>query len=65
MVLVYRKHTNPLDLEWHFHIQCPCWPEKDFYQVQFVHPSDGERLCEDCMELESEIETDGLPNGSV
>src|SRR5262245_21344405 len=54
MILIYRKHAatplaakDSLDLNWHFHTQCPHWPEINFVQARFFQPK--ERLCDDCV----------------
>jgi hypothetical protein len=52
MTLVYRKYED--DLEWHFHTQCPGWPETEYVETRFVEVSDSERLCQQCSHLESE-----------
>jgi len=35
MIEVYRKLRDSLDSEWHFHTQCPRWPEANFIQTRF------------------------------
>jgi len=57
MILVYRRHKNSTDEEWHFHTQCPHWPDTDFVQVRFLNPeaSDSERLCKECVKLERKM----------
>jgi hypothetical protein len=53
VILVYRKRKDAFD--WHFHTQCPEWPESDFVQVLFIESCAGERLCEVCAKLEQEM----------
>jgi hypothetical protein len=51
--LVYRKNKDSADREWHFHTQCPRWPEVTFEQVRTVdHIGAGERICNACIRLE-------------
>jgi hypothetical protein len=52
-LVVYRKHKNSSNDEWHFHTECSLWPESNFVQVRFVSPGEAERLCGKCMKLES------------
>ena len=51
--MVYRKHIG--DLEWHFHTQCPRWPETDFVQLHFILVTFPERLCAECNRLQLEM----------
>ena len=55
MFSVYRKRKNALNSPWHFNTQCTGWPEVDFVQVRFVDVKAGERLCQECAKLESEM----------
>ena len=55
MILVYRKHKNSTDEDWHFNGQCPRWPETDFVQVRFLIPEENQRLCEECLKLEAKM----------
>jgi hypothetical protein len=57
MILVYRKHNN--GSLWHFHTQCPQWPEINYVQAQDVHPTGEERLCEECARLQSQMFPEG------
>jgi hypothetical protein len=52
-LVVYRKHKNSSNDEWHFHTQCSVWPESNFIQVRFLNPGEAEPVCGKCMELES------------
>ena len=52
-LVVYRKHKNSSNDEWHFHTECSLWPESNFVQVRFVSRDEAERLCGNCMKLES------------
>jgi hypothetical protein len=52
-LVVYRKHKNSSNDEWHFHTECSLWPESNFVQVRFVNPGEAERLCGKCVKLES------------
>jgi hypothetical protein len=47
----YRQKTD--EREWHFHTQCPDWPEKSYVQKTYREPSD--RLCEMCIKLERKM----------
>jgi hypothetical protein len=55
MFSVYRKRNNPPDSQWHYNTQCTRWPEADFVQQRFVELKAGERLCQECAKLESEM----------
>ena len=57
MILVYRKHKNSGDRDWHFHTQCPRWPEKDYDQSRYLEPAEIPWLCRDCLRLESEMQS--------
>ena len=48
----YRKHKS-LDGEWHFQPDCPLWPQTDYLETQTPPSDDGERLCMQCVSLES------------
>ena len=52
MILVYRKDKD--GFVWHFHTQCPNWPEINYVQIRFVRPMEDERFCEEWTRLESE-----------
>ena len=58
MILVYRRNAaeDSLDLDWHFHTQCPRWPESEYVQVRFIQANESERLCQDCTKLESKLD---------
>ena len=51
MIEVYRKRKASLDSEWHFHTQCPDWPENDFIQTRSLKPDELERICPECCKL--------------
>jgi hypothetical protein len=53
MILFYRRHKDTLDPEWHFHTDCPHWPDTNFVQMHFINPEMNERFCEDCANLEA------------
>jgi len=53
MLIVYRKHIG--ELEWHFHTQCPRWPEADFVQLHYILVTIPERLCAECNRLQLEM----------
>jgi hypothetical protein len=55
MFSVYRKRKNSPNAQWHFNTKCPHWPEADFVQVRFVDLKTGERFCQECAKLESEM----------
>ncbi len=55
MFSVYRKRKNSLISQWHFNTQCPQWPEAEFVQVRSIDVKTGERLCQECAKLESEM----------
>jgi hypothetical protein len=60
MFSVYRKRKNSPNAQWHCNTQCPHWPEVDFVQVRFVDLKAGERFCEECAKLESEMFPPGV-----
>jgi len=49
---VYRRRKD--SSEWHFHTQCPDWPETDYIQTGFLEPDECDRLCPECKRLEGE-----------
>jgi hypothetical protein len=51
--MVYRRRADALDSEWHFHSDCPNWPELGSIQIQFLKPNWGDRICAECIKLES------------
>ena len=53
MIVVYRKRKD--GSRWHFHTACPGWPETNYIQVQFGQLPAGERVCEECVRLESQM----------
>ena len=55
MIEVYRKRKASLDSEWHFHTQCPDWPENDFIQTCSLKPDELERICPECCKLNAKM----------
>jgi hypothetical protein len=55
MIVVYRKRKDSLESEWHFHTQCPHWPETNFIQARFLEPSNSNHICAHCIELDSKM----------
>ena len=55
MMEVYRKAVDSLDSEWHFHTQCPRWPEANFIQTRFLNPDERRRLCPECKTLDAKM----------
>ena len=53
--MVYRRRTDALDSEWHFHAECPHWPALGHIQVRFVKPDQSGRICTHCIKLEAEM----------
>jgi len=53
MFEVYRKPVDSLDSEWHFHTQCPRWPEANFIQTRFLNPDERTHLCLECKALDA------------
>jgi len=47
--MTYRKYKG--SLYWHFHPECPYWPEADYRETSYVELYD--RLCPDCIHLGS------------
>ena len=52
--MVYRRRADALDSEWHFHSDCPNSPELGSIQIQFLKPNWGDRICAECIKLESD-----------
>ena len=57
MIEVYRKPApaDSFDSEWHFHTQCPHWPETNFIQTRFLMPDERKRLCPECKALDAKM----------
>jgi len=51
MPVKYRRSIDRLD-EWHFHPECPDWPEVNYLEQS--EPPDPEDICEECLELEKQ-----------
>jgi hypothetical protein len=51
--MLYRRRADALDSERHFHSDCPNWPELGSIQIQFLKPNWGDRICAECIKLES------------
>lgn len=63
--MVYRQRKGGLDPEWHFHSDCPHWPALGSIQVRFLKPDQDDRVCTDCIKLESDIFPRTTSVGSV
>ena len=48
----YRRNIDRLD-EWHFHAECPGWPEVNYLEQSDV--PEPEDLCPTCIELDSPV----------
>jgi hypothetical protein len=54
MTFAYRKHKNSLNGDWHFHLDCPLWPEADYIQTSSPRIiEENGHLCRKCVKLES------------
>ena len=51
--LVYRKHKDASDTEWHFHTRCSHWPATDYIQTRYIDSGVDEGLCTECLELDA------------
>ena len=54
MSTIYRRSLKPLNWDWHFKPQCPHWPQTDFFQADYVDPENGDKICRDCMKIDSQ-----------
>jgi hypothetical protein len=45
---------KPLNSDWHFKPQCPHWPQTDFFQADYIDPESGDKICLDCMKINSQ-----------
>jgi hypothetical protein len=52
--MLYRKHKDQ-DSVWHFHEGCRGWPRSDYAEVHAPILDESERLCTECVKLESPI----------
>jgi hypothetical protein len=55
MIEVYRKRKASLDSAWHFHTQCPDWPENDFIQTRYLKPDELEGICPECCKVNAKM----------
>jgi len=55
MPFAYRKHIERIDNEWHFHPDCQLWPQADYIEISSPPIHTSERLCMECVRLESTI----------
>jgi len=55
MIEVYRKRKDSVDAKWHFHTQCPDWPENDFIQTLYLKPDELERICPECCKVNAKM----------
>jgi hypothetical protein len=39
---------------WHFKPQCPHWPQSDFFQADYIDPESGDKICLDCLKINSQ-----------
>ena len=56
MIEVYRNRIDSLDSEWHFHTECPEWPEANFIQTTYLNPDQREHLCDQCKVLDAKMD---------
>lgn len=40
---------------WHFHTQCPDWPENDFIQTLYLKRDELERICPECCKVNAKM----------
>ena len=58
MILFYRRHKDALNSLWHFHTECPDWPDVSFVQLRVLEPGQHDRVwhdrvCPVCAKLEA------------
>jgi hypothetical protein len=53
MILFYRRHKDDLNSLWHFHTECPDWPDVSFVQLRVLQPGEHDRVCLVCAKLEA------------
>ena len=51
--MLYRKHKQYTDTEWHYCRECPRWPRTDAVETNFVDPENGDTICSDCTKLKT------------
>jgi hypothetical protein len=52
--MLYRKDGQEFS-DWHFREECPLWPRRDYVEVQAPILNECERLCPECVKLESPL----------
>jgi len=52
MILFYRRHKDALNSLWHFHTDCPDWPDISFVQLRVLQAGERDRVCLVCAKLE-------------
>ena len=55
MIEIYRKRKDSVDAKWHFHTQCPDWPENDFIQTLYLKRDELERICPECCKVNAKM----------
>ena len=55
MNIIYRKGKFCRCSKWHFDERCQHWPEKNFFVTTFLDTENGDRICEDCTRLSTEM----------
>jgi hypothetical protein len=55
MIEIYRKRADSPASEWHFHTQCPHWPEVNYIQSRYLQPEERERICAECKRLDAKM----------
>jgi len=51
---IYRRDKLAISFDWHFNTECPHWPDMDLIETTFIDIEKGDRICPDCIRLETE-----------
>ena len=44
----YRRNKFIIGSDWHCNPNCPSWPQRDYFEADFLDPNKGDHLCADC-----------------
>jgi len=55
MNIIYRKNKFSKWSKWHFNERCQHWPKKHVVETTFLDTEKGDRICEDCTRLSTEM----------
>jgi hypothetical protein len=51
MRMVFRKHLEDLNGEWHFRPDCPLWPKVNYHENDRLE--DRDHICKECIRLQT------------